>query len=74
MISDFLKAEGILVTHILDATNSKQHEYTQCARLVDARVSIMISAESSSPSVSVCLGTFGGRLADFLARGGSEAE
>jgi len=38
MISDFLRAEGILVTHILDATHSKEHEYTQCAKLVDGKL------------------------------------
>ena len=38
MIADFLKSEGIAVTHILDATHSKEHEYTQCARIVDGRL------------------------------------
>lgn len=35
MIADFLKSEGVEVTHILDATHSRDHEYTQCAKIVD---------------------------------------
>jgi len=35
MIADFLKSEGVGVTHILDATHSRDHEYTQCAKIVD---------------------------------------
>lgn len=35
MISDYLKSKGIEVTHILDQTHSKEHEYTQCAILKD---------------------------------------
>jgi len=38
MIADFLKSEGITVTHILDATHSKKHDYTQCARIVDGKL------------------------------------
>ena len=38
MIADFLKSEGIAVTHILDATHSKEHEYTQCARIVEGKL------------------------------------
>jgi uncharacterized protein (DUF488 family) len=34
MIADFLKSEGITVTHILDGNHSKEHEYTQCAKIV----------------------------------------
>jgi len=35
MIADFLKSEGVGVAHILDATHSRDHEYTQCAKIVD---------------------------------------
>ena len=38
MIADFLKSEGITVKHILDATHSRKHEYTQCARIVDGKL------------------------------------
>ena len=38
MIADFLKSEGISVTHILDATHSKEHKYTQRAKVVDGRL------------------------------------
>ena len=38
MVADFLKAEGIHVTHILDATRSREHEYTQCAKLVNGKL------------------------------------
>jgi uncharacterized protein (DUF488 family) len=37
-IADFLKSEGIEVTHILDATHSKEHEYTQCARTPNGKL------------------------------------
>jgi uncharacterized protein (DUF488 family) len=39
MIADFLKSEGVEVTHILDEAYSKGHEYTRCARIVDGRLS-----------------------------------
>jgi len=38
MIADYLKSKGIEVTHILDETHSKEHEYTKCARLVDGKL------------------------------------
>lgn len=38
MIADFLKSKGVSVTHILDATHSKEHEYRSCARIVDGEL------------------------------------
>jgi uncharacterized protein (DUF488 family) len=38
MIADFLKSEGVEVTHILDGSHSKTHSYTECARLVRGRL------------------------------------
>ena len=38
MISDYLKSNGLHVTHILDETHSRQHEYTQCAKVVDGKL------------------------------------
>lgn len=39
LISDVLKAKGIEVTHILDATHTERHPYTSAARIVDGRLS-----------------------------------
>jgi uncharacterized protein (DUF488 family) len=39
MIADFLKSKGIEVTHILDGKHTREHEYTQCARVVDGQLS-----------------------------------
>ena len=39
MISDYLKSEGVEVLHILDENHAKEHEYTQCAKLVDGQLS-----------------------------------
>lgn len=38
MISDFLKSKGIEVTHIFDEKHTQEHEYTQCAKVVDSRL------------------------------------
>jgi len=38
MISDFLKSNGLQVTHISDETHSREHEYTQCAKVVDGKL------------------------------------
>ena len=38
MIADFLKSEGVAVTHILDATHSKEHRYTQCAKIIEGKL------------------------------------
>lgn len=35
MISDFGKARGIRVVHIVDHSHSTDHEYTKCARIVN---------------------------------------
>jgi uncharacterized protein (DUF488 family) len=39
LISDFLKARGIEVIHILDATHDEPHPYTSAARIVDGELS-----------------------------------
>jgi uncharacterized protein (DUF488 family) len=39
LISDFLKARGIEVMHILDATHDEPHPYTSAARIVDGELS-----------------------------------
>jgi len=39
LISDFLKARGIEVLHILDATHDEPHPYTSAARIVDGELS-----------------------------------
>lgn len=38
MISDFLKSNGLQVTHIFDETHSREHEYTECAKVVDGKL------------------------------------
>jgi uncharacterized protein (DUF488 family) len=39
LISDFLKARGVEVIHILDATHDQPHPYTGAARIVDGELS-----------------------------------
>jgi uncharacterized protein (DUF488 family) len=39
LISDFLKARGIEITHILDANKAEPHPYTSAARLVNGDLS-----------------------------------
>lgn len=39
LISDFLKARGVEVTHILDATKDQPHPYTSAARIVKGELS-----------------------------------
>jgi uncharacterized protein (DUF488 family) len=39
LISDYLKAQGIEVTHIVDANKSEPHPYTSAARTVDGALS-----------------------------------
>jgi len=39
LISDYLKAHGIDVIHILDEKHTEQHPYTSAARIVDGRLS-----------------------------------
>lgn len=38
LISDFLKARGVEVLHILDAKKSEPHPYTSAARVVEGRL------------------------------------
>ena len=38
LVSDFLKARGVEVIHILDATHEQQHPYTSAARIVDGEL------------------------------------
>jgi len=39
LISDFLKARGLEVIHIMDATHEQPHPYTSAARIVDGKLS-----------------------------------
>ena len=39
LISDYLKAEGVKVVHILGETKTEEHPYTLVARIVDGRLS-----------------------------------
>jgi uncharacterized protein (DUF488 family) len=39
LISDFLKARGLEVIHIIDATHDQRHPYTSAARIVDGELS-----------------------------------
>lgn len=38
MIADYLKSKGIEVTHILDQKHTQEHQYTQCATIVDGQL------------------------------------
>jgi uncharacterized protein (DUF488 family) len=38
MISDFLKSKGVQVTHILDERHTKEHEYTQCTKIINGEL------------------------------------
>ena len=39
MIADYLKANGVLVMHILSAQKNQEHPYTSAARLIDGQLS-----------------------------------
>jgi len=39
LISDFLKARGIELTHILDVKKTEPHPFTSAARIVNAELS-----------------------------------
>jgi uncharacterized protein (DUF488 family) len=39
MISDFLKAHGVVVHHILSATKTEEHPFTSAARIVNGKLS-----------------------------------
>ena len=41
MISDYLKAKGWIVEHIMDVKKSKEHPFTGPARIVDGRLSYL---------------------------------
>ena len=49
LISDFLKARGVEVVHILDANNVAPHRFTSAAQLIDGRLSY---ATGSSPNLA----------------------
>lgn len=38
MISDSLRSKGILVTHILSERYTREHEYTQCAKIMNGQL------------------------------------
>jgi uncharacterized protein (DUF488 family) len=42
MVSDYLKAEGWKVMHIMDVEKADEHPYTQPARIVDGRLNYAI--------------------------------
>ena len=44
LISDFLKARGIEVTHIVDLNKSEPHPYTSAAKIVDGTLSYAADA------------------------------
>src|SRR6266566_7202624 len=39
LISDYLKAQGIEVTHIVDANKTERHPYTSAAQIVNRKLS-----------------------------------
>jgi uncharacterized protein (DUF488 family) len=39
MIADFLKSKGVEITHIFDGGHTQEHGYTECAIVVDGRLS-----------------------------------
>jgi uncharacterized protein (DUF488 family) len=39
LIADYLKAQGLLVTHIIDATHTQPHPYTAAANIIDGDLS-----------------------------------
>jgi uncharacterized protein (DUF488 family) len=39
LIADYLKAQGLLITHIIDLTHTQPHPYTSAARIVDGGLS-----------------------------------
>jgi len=39
LIADYLKAQGLLVTHIIDSTHTQPHPYTSAARIVEGELS-----------------------------------
>jgi uncharacterized protein (DUF488 family) len=47
LISDFLKARGIEVTHIIGARKSEPHPFTSAARIVDGQLTYRQDAEAN---------------------------
>lgn len=45
LISDFVKARGIDVTHIIDLKKTEPHPYTSAARIVDGKLSYTVEEE-----------------------------
>lgn len=39
LIADYLKADGVKVVHIIDASDTEEHPFTTAARIVDGRLS-----------------------------------
>jgi len=39
LIADYLKAHGVEVIHIIDASKTEPHPFTSAARIVDGRLS-----------------------------------
>jgi uncharacterized protein (DUF488 family) len=39
LISDYLKSQGLLVIHIIDASHTEKHPFTVAAHIVDGRLS-----------------------------------
>jgi uncharacterized protein (DUF488 family) len=44
LISDFLKARGVPVIHIIDAKKTQPHPYTSAARIVNGRLSYAVES------------------------------
>ena len=38
MIADYLKSIGVQITHIFDEKHTQEHKYTQCAMIVDGKL------------------------------------
>lgn len=38
LIADYLKADGVAVIHIIDASKTEPHPFTSAARIVDGRL------------------------------------
>jgi uncharacterized protein (DUF488 family) len=45
LISDYVKAQGVEVTHILGPARSEPHPWTAAARIVDGELSYTAAAE-----------------------------
>ena len=45
LISDFAKSEGFRVVHLVGRSESSEHKYTECARVVNGRLTYRIDSE-----------------------------